>query len=89
MAKLLFPYICSFLVYLYHMMLYVVNMKINVSGYKRIHFKVVNFIGLVKFKWHNKYKILVGPLVLRRICEKLCVCAGHLQQSDCRAVRES
>ena len=36
-ANFVFPYVCSFPLYLYHIML--VNVKISVSGYKRITFQ--------------------------------------------------
>ena len=37
MAKFLFPYICSFLLYLHYMML--INVKLDITGHKRITFQ--------------------------------------------------
>ena len=46
-ANFEFPYICSFLLCFYHLIL--VNVKLDGSVYKRMNFKVAYFFGLVNF----------------------------------------
>ena len=72
-VNFVFPYISSYLLYLYHMML--VNVKLDVSGHKRIMFQVCRFhwpclflIVQVKQNW----QYWQGSLVSWSVCEKLC-----------------
>ena len=49
-----------------------VNAKLEVSGYKRIIFKIVNSIGIVSFQWQSYNEVgNIGFLAFWRICEKL------------------
>ena len=62
-ANFVFPYICHFLLYLYHNMF--LNVKLDIRGVRAVHFKVADFIGPVLFQWHNQHEIgNIGILVL-------------------------
>ena len=47
-GNFVFPYICSFLLYLQNIML--VNVKLMLVDFRGLHFKSVNLIGFVHFK---------------------------------------
>ena len=68
-ANFVFPYICSFLSYLQHMM--ILKVKLNISGKKRIIFNgcKLHWFSLflvVQLEWNWQY----WHFVLRRVCEK-------------------
>ena len=49
-----------------------VNVKIDVSWWMGLSFKVADFIGLFNFEWHSKNKVgNIGILILWRNHEKL------------------
>ena len=60
-ANFVFPYICSFLLHLHHLLF--VNVNFNLSCARGLYFKVVVIIGLVGN---------IGVLVLWKICENSC-----------------
>ena len=70
-ANFVFPYICSFLHYLYLKML--VNVKSDISVSKvGLPFKVTDFIGCFNFEWHGLNEVgNIAILVLWRDHEKL------------------
>ena len=56
-----------------------VNVKIDVSWWTGLSFKVADFISLLDMEWHGQNKVdNIGILVLWRDCEKLysCKCVG-------------
>ena len=52
-----------------------VNVKLDVSWWKILHFNVADFIVFFKFEWHNPNEVgniaIIGILVLWRDHEKL------------------
>ena len=71
-VNFVFPYICSFLHYLHHVMLIDLIVKLDVSWQKGSPFKVSDFISPFNFEWHRQNKVgNIGIHVLWRDHGKL------------------